>query len=200
MARGGPHVWGMDSDQISRLIYLGLILAALGGWAAAEGFRRPGATLRMAMAWGTIIVAVAAGYGLWRDIAAQNPVIQRATAESVSVSRSGDGHFHLVLTVNGAAIPFLVDTGASGVVLSDADARRAGIDPGALAYLGQASTANGTVRTARVRLDSVRLGPFQDDGLRAYVTDGVMDGSLLGMDYLNRFHMEIAGDRLSLRR
>lgn len=190
----------MDTDQISRLIYLGLILAALAGWALAEGIRRPGATLRMALAWSMIIAALAAGYGLWRDIAAQNPVIQQVRDGAVTVPRGADGHFHLMVEVNGQQIAFLVDTGATGVVLADADARRLGLDPEGLAYLGQAQTANGMVRTARVRLAQVTLGPFQDQNLPAYVTEGAMDGSLLGMDYLSRFHMEIAGDRLTLRR
>lgn len=190
----------MDSDLIARLAYLGVLLAALGGWAVVEGFRRPGATLRMAMAWGMILLAVAAGYGLWRDIAAQNPVFQSATEAEVSVPRGADGHFHLVLQVNGQPLRFMVDTGASGVVLAAADAQALGIDRGSLAFTGRADTANGPVRTARLRLDSVELGPFRDDGLPAYVTDGAMQGSLLGMDYLNRFRIEIADDRLTLRR
>ncbi|OZA17728.1 MAG: aspartyl protease, partial [Rhodobacterales bacterium 17-64-5] len=60
-------------------------------------------------------------------------------------------------------------------------------------------TANGLVRTAQVTLPVVELGPFRNEGFRAYVNEGEMDGSLLGMDYLGQFRMEFAGDMLILR-
>jgi aspartyl protease family protein len=94
----------------------------------------------------------------------------------------------------------MVDTGATNVVLSRRDAERLGIDPASLVYLGQAQTANGIVRTARVKLNDVQLGSWQDETLAAWVNDGEMDGSLLGMDYLGKFHIELAADRLLLRR
>jgi aspartyl protease family protein len=94
----------------------------------------------------------------------------------------------------------MVDTGASNVVLSRTDARRLGIDPDSLAFVGAAQTANGTVRTALVRLPEVSLGPWQDRNVAAYVNDGNMDLSLLGMDYLGLFRLEIADDRMILRR
>jgi len=78
--------------------------------------------------------------------------------------------------------------------------RRLGFDLGTLVFAGQSQTANGVVRTARVQLVDVRLGPFLDPRIGAYVNEGEMDGSLLGMDYLGRFSIEIAGDRMILRR
>jgi aspartyl protease family protein len=93
----------------------------------------------------------------------------------------------------------MVDTGASGMVLSLADARRLGIDPDSLLFLGEAQTANGVVRTATVTLPVVELGPFRTEDFRAFVNGGEMDGSLLGMDYLRQFRMEFADGRLILR-
>ncbi len=72
--------------------------------------------------------------------------------------------------------------------------------PQALAYIGVAETANGMVRTSRVRLQDVALGPWRDEVLPAWVSDGQMPGSLLGMDYLGRFHIQLAGDTMVLRR
>ncbi len=80
------------------------------------------------------------------------------------------------------------------------DAQSLGIDTETLVYLGEAQTANGVVRTSRVKLTDVSLGPWSDAVLPAWVNDGEMDGSLLGMDYLGRFHIEFAGDRMLLRR
>ncbi len=132
------------------------------------------------------------GYGLWNDL--QNDVQQKALIEGdrIEVPRAPDGHFYLSLDIAGVEVPFMIDTGASNIVLSAADARDIGIDPGSLAYVGEARTANGVVSTARVKLPSVALGPWRDQDVAAYVTSGDMDGSLLGMDYLGRFHIEIA--------
>jgi aspartyl protease family protein len=103
--------------------------------------------------------------------------------------------------VNGTPVDFVVDTGATDMVLSREDAARIGLDPGDLAYTGIASTANGQVRTARVRLDEVSLGGITDRGVTASVNAGEMSGSLLGMSYLHRFErIEIANGRLILER
>jgi aspartyl protease family protein len=93
----------------------------------------------------------------------------------------------------------MVDTGASGMVLSLEDAERLGLDRDSLMFLGEARTANGTVRTASVTLPVVELGPFRKEGFRAYVNEGEMDGSLLGMDFLGQFHLEFRGGELVLR-
>lgn len=190
----------MDNDTWLRLVYLGVILASLLGWIMVEFRKRMGQALRMGLAWGLIFVGVMAGYGLWNDIQRQTLQVQTVTeAGSVEVPRSADGHYYLTLAINGTELPFMVDTGASGLVLSLTDAEHLGIDPQSLAFLGEASTANGVVRTAQVTLPLVKLGPFRNENFRAYVTEGEMQGSLLGMDYLGQFRIEVAGDRMILR-
>ena len=98
-------------------------------------------------------------------------------------------------------VDFIVDTGASNVVLSQQDAERVGIDTDTLIYGGRASTANGEVRTARVMLQDVRLGELDEGSLRAFVNEGELDSSLLGMSYLRRFgRVEITPNMLVLER
>jgi aspartyl protease family protein len=190
----------MDGDTMARVAYLGIILVALGGWIIVEFRQRMGQTLRMGMAWGLIFVGVMAGYGLWSDIRQDIMPIQEVAQDgSVEVPRAEDGHYYLTVMINGTGVPFMVDTGASGMVLSAKDAGRLGIDPASLRFLGQASTANGVVRTAGVTLPLVELGPFRNEGFRAYVTEGDLDQSLLGMDYLGQFRMEFSGGKLILR-
>jgi aspartyl protease family protein len=190
----------METDTLARIAYLGIILVALGGWVLVEFRQRMGQALRMGMAWGLIFVGVMAGYGLWSDIR-QDVIPQQMVSEAgtVEVPRAPDGHYYLTLMINGTPIRFMVDTGATGMVLGDDDAARLGIDPASLMFLGEARTANGVVRTARVTLPVVELGPFQNRDFRAFVTEGDMPGSLLGMDYLGQFRMEFAGGRLILR-
>ncbi len=191
----------MENEDFARLLYLGLLLVALGGWALVEYRGRLGVALRTAMAWGLIFVGVMAGYGLWNDLRqSEAPVQIMAEGGEIVLPRAPDGHYYLTLTIAGQPLEFLVDTGATNVVLSQDDARKLGIDPATLAYLGEANTANGTVRTARVTLTDVALGAVVDPRLAAYVNDGEMDGSLLGMDYLGRFRIEIDGNQMVLTR
>lgn len=191
----------MDGDMTARLAYLGLLLAAVGGYIVVEFRSRMGQAMRMAAAWGLIVIGLMAGYGLWHDL--RPTVLPRQTVAEggeIRLPRAPDGHYHLTLTIDGTPVPFLVDTGASDVVLTLSDARRLGLDPDTLAFIGEARTANGTVRTARVTLTDVQLGPYQDARLGAVVNEGEMDTSLLGMAYLGRYRIEIDSGEMILRR
>ncbi|MCE6952834.1 TIGR02281 family clan AA aspartic protease [Cereibacter sphaeroides] len=191
----------MSEDLIARLAYLGLLLIALGAWVLVEYRGRLGAALRAGMAWALIFVALLAGYGLWQDVRQELAPAQAVVQDGrIEVPRARDGHFYLTLEIDGTPVRFLADTGATSVVLSQADARRLGIEPETLAFHGEAITANGPVRTARVRLGQVTLGPFTEPGLRAWVNEGPMETSLLGMDFLRRFRIAIADDRMLLSR
>jgi aspartyl protease family protein len=190
----------MDAETFARVGYLALILVALGGWVLVEFRQRMGQALRMALAWGLIFVGMMAGYGLWSDIRRDVMPIQEVVQDgAVEVPRSADGHYYLTLIIDGTAVPFMVDTGASGMVLAGKDAERLGLDPGRLEFRGEAYTANGVVRTARITLDEVELGPFRNEGFQAFVTEGELEQSLLGMDYLGQFRMEFDGGKLVLR-
>jgi len=191
----------MDSFDLPRLIYLVLLGSAIAGWFIAENRDNLGKTARMAMVWAMIFVGMVAIYGLWddvrRDVLPRQSVV--AGESAIEVPRGSDGHFHLTLRLNGEPVEFLVDTGATDMVLSLADARRIGLDPDALAFIGTAHTANGTVSTAFTTIDQVSLGPVTFDRVRAAVNGGEMRGSLLGLSFLNRFNrLEIADDRLRL--
>ncbi|MCX7646599.1 MAG: TIGR02281 family clan AA aspartic protease [Rhodobacteraceae bacterium] len=193
----------MGEDVFPRLLYLGLLLLAVGGYFLAEGRRRLGRTAQQAAIWALIFVGVIAGYGLWSDIRSTLSPRQMIHEDEgrIEVGRGNDGHFHLTLEVEGTPVEFVVDTGASGIVLTLEDARRVGIDTDALDFKLRALTANGEVAIAPVRLAEVRLGPITDRNLRASVNGGELFKSLLGMDYLGRFaRIEIAGDRLILTR
>ena len=194
----------LDSDQIMRLVYLGVWGTVLIGYFLIARTQGIGQSLRQLLLWGLIFVGVAAGYGLWQDISAQNQV--SVTGDGAIVLRAGrDGHFHLGLDVNGTPVQFIVDTGASDLVLSREDAARVGLDPQSLPYLGTARTANGPVGIARVTLDDVVLASgglnIHDRDVPAFVNEGQLDISLLGMGYLRRYaRISIEGDTLRLER
>lgn len=191
----------MDSADFPRLVYLVILLTAVVGWLIAENRQSLGKTARTLVVWGLIFIGLMAGYGLWGDI--RSDISPRQTVledgAGIAVPRSEDGHFHLVLQVNGIPVEFLVDTGASDIVLTLEDAERVGLNPDNLAFLGRARTANGVVETAYATVDSVSLGPVRFDRVGVAVNGGEMDGSLLGMAFLNRFErLEISDNRLVL--
>ena len=191
----------MDASILARVAYLGIILVALLGWVLVEYRGRLGFAARSALAWGMIFLGAMAGYGLWDDIRGSVLPVQSVTAGGhIEIPRAEDGHYYLTLTIDGTEVEFLADTGASNVVLSNSDAERLGIDPANLAYMGEAETANGVVQTADVTIRNVKLGPFEDAKIRASVTKGAMEGSLLGMNYLGLYRIEIDQDKMILSR
>lgn len=113
------------------------------------------------------------------------------------LERSGGGHFYADVEVNGELVRFLVDTGASGVALTEADAARVGIafDPEEYEQVGMG--AGGPVRGKFITLDKVSL-----DGKAAHDIEGaILEGgeiSLLGQNYLARFSVEMRGDTMRI--
>ncbi|MCX8508178.1 MAG: TIGR02281 family clan AA aspartic protease [Rhodobacteraceae bacterium] len=192
----------MNSDTTARLIYLGLLLAAAIGPLFLSLRTAPARTLQQLLIWAFLFLGVIAIHGLWPDLkAALLPSRVRVMSENrIELRLAEDGHFHAELRVNGVAVTFLVDTGASGITLSREDAARVGIDPAELSFTGQAETANGAVTLAPIRLATVQLGPWKDHDIPAAVNNGAMQGSLLGMAYLGRFQMSSDGTRLILSR
>lgn len=192
----------MFDDTAMRIVFLLILLFGIGGsyWASLR--HNLSKSLQQAAIWVLIFIGMLGGIGLYNDISGKHSPRQSvATSGEIVVPRFRDGHYHLTLDINGTPIDFLVDTGASQVVLTQDDARKLGFDPANLRYTGQASTANGIVQTAPIVLDRVQLGDIVDTNLPAVVNDGAMDGSLLGMAYLEGFdRIEIKDNALVLTR
>ena len=105
----------------------------------------------------------------------------------VIITRRLNGEFAITGKVNGQRVTFLFDTGASIVVLTAADARRAGIDTTDLSFDVPVTTANGAAMAAEVRLDTIAVGPIVMPNVRALVArPGALEESLLGMSFLER--------------
>ncbi|MBE1284560.1 MAG: TIGR02281 family clan AA aspartic protease [Rhodobacteraceae bacterium] len=176
----------MTADDYGEALYLIILGGAVVIWFVASNRLSLGKVAQQALAWVLIFVAVIAAVGVWDDIRGTITPRQSVVSETgqITVPRSVDGHYYLTLEVNGEPVNFLVDTGASQVVLNLADAERIGFDDGDLIFSSQASTANGIVGTAPIRLDRVVLGPYEDRRVRAWVNEGDLEQSLLGMSYL----------------
>jgi aspartyl protease family protein len=192
-----------DADTWARVVYLVLLLAFVAGFFLTGRRHRIGRSVRDLAVWVLIFAMVVIAYGfrdVLRDELLPAAMVGRPDG-GIELRRASDGHFHAEVRVNGVPVRFLVDTGASDLVLSLEDARRVGIDPATLTFLGRARTANGVVATAPVRLGLVEFGGFTDTGVPASVGSGDLGVSLLGMSYLDRFaSIGIEGDRMTLRR
>jgi aspartyl protease family protein len=102
----------------------------------------------------------------------------------VAVQRTAGGHFSVEADINGTGIQMVVDTGASMVVLTEADAEDIGLKTDSLSYDASIQTANGSTSAAVVTLDEVRVGSIVRSNVRAMVTRD-LSVSLLGMTFLN---------------
>lgn len=117
----------------------------------------------------------------------------------VRLRAEADGHFWAEADVNGRPVRFLVDTGASDVVLSARTASDVGIDVHALEFDRLGFTASGRVRAAETRIDSFRLGSIDRRNMPVSVLDGPGDINLLGMRFLRTLSgWRVEGDTLVL--
>lgn len=120
-----------------------------------------------------------------------------AGARSIVLPMGPGGHFSTLGMINGRSVRFLVDTGATTVALSQAEANRIGLDwRGGQAMMSQ--TANGTVPVRAVTLDSVRVGEVELANVAAVVVPSEMPMVLLGNSFLSRFTMQRSGDVMRL--
>lgn len=118
----------------------------------------------------------------------------------VRLERDRDSHFYANVEINGRSVRMLVDSGASMIALTRADAEAAGINVEALPESGAANTAGGVVPIRGVELDRVRIEGLEVVGVQAAVIDADMSASLLGQSYLSRLQsVKVEGDTMTLR-
>ena len=160
-----------------------------------------GWAIRQAMIWGgfAVLAYAVVGYRLFApsDTATPaGPAASVSTPGTVSTSRAAgpnaltfranrEGHVELDAAVNGAPVHFLVDTGATMVVLSMRDAAAAGISRSSLDFSVRTQTANGIGRAAPVTLRELRVGQFSAIDVPAAVVENLRI-SLLGQAFLKR--------------
>ena len=120
-------------------------------------------------------------------------------ASKIVLSAGSGGHFMTMGSINGQTVQFMVDTGASLIALSEADAQRMGIDykKGAPVTL---RTAGGDLQGFRVMLSSVRVGEVELTNIEAVVQPTPLPFVLLGNSFLARFQMRRENDLMTLER
>jgi aspartyl protease family protein len=132
------------------------------------------------------------------------PVVSDKKAATVTgemvLTRDASGHFLAEAMVNGTPVRFLVDTGASMVALTRADAERVGLLFTDSEFTGSAQTASGSVAVKPLTLDKVELGNLNPGPVEAAIVDKGLSVSLLGQSWLKRMNnVTIEGDTMVLR-
>lgn len=123
------------------------------------------------------------------------------TDPHVLVLTAGEGgQFYAIGSVDGTAVTFLIDTGASDIVLSPTDADRVGIDTKTLRFTRDYETANGLGRGAPYTVSKLTIGPITLENVPVSINQAPMGESLLGMPFFKRLEsFEIKDRRLYLR-
>jgi aspartyl protease family protein len=213
---GDATLFGLDWPDLAAAGFMAAFLIVI-TLSLAGSYR--GRTLQAArdfLTWAAIAFVLVAGYS-YRDEITQiayrvkgelSPPGSAVSVETgtpgsqaVRIRKRRDGHFIVNAKLNGQSTPMLVDTGASTVVIREADAVRLGVDTSRLRYTVPVQTANGITYAAHVRLASVAIGSIQVEGVDALVSKpGALRENLLGMSFLSRLRSyEFSGDFLTLR-
>jgi len=176
------------------LVHLILILVFVASGIAIRSLKDISRSIKHVGVWLLLFAALVLVHGfqgdakkVWNRLTiGLNPSAGNLTDIGIAFPASRGGHFLIDADVSGTTIRFLVDTGASRVVLSPADARRLGIDPYSLSYTQVFNTANGTGYGAPLQLESIRIGSITVKDVRASVNQAEMSTSLLGMTFLQQ--------------
>jgi aspartyl protease family protein len=181
-----------SADQTAEFIYLIAILVLV---VSALMVRKVpiGQGLKMFAGWVLIFLAAFVAFSLKDDIVefAQQVLDERRAESSgvqvgqtLEIKQALDGHFWVDGTINGQAVRFLVDSGATTTSISVDTARRAGIEPrGGLPAIVR--TANGTVTVERGRAERLRIGHIERENVAVHISEGFGDVNVLGMNFLS---------------
>ena len=120
--------------------------------------------------------------------AARRPAVQNDLAgRKVRLAADDRGHFAGDFKLNGREFPAMIDTGATLVAINETIARRAGITLSASDFKYEVDTANGKVRAAAARIDSLQVGRIYVTDVQAVVLeDKALSKALIGMSFLSR--------------
>lgn len=149
--------------------------------------------------WLTSIVwIVLAGliYYLADNIQNPNKINRLGSSQTVVLKRGLDGHYRAEALINGMPVDVLVDTGATGVAISQRVA-----DKLKLASISaiRTNTANGVSVGYEVRLDSVKVGGVEADDVSAMIAPGLDGDVLLGMSFLSRMDVRLYKGEMTIK-
>jgi aspartyl protease family protein len=198
----------LSGEDRGQALYMFALLAMVTSGVVFSRQFRLGEALRNIALWAGIFAVLGIGY-LYQDVLSDIGTRLRGEflpgeplalgPHTLVLTESESGNYFTVGEVNGVRVRFLVDTGASDIVLSPQDAKRIGIDLATLSFSGETETANGLGHGAPFTVDSLAVGAIRFSDVAVSINQAPMDGSLLGMAFLRRLKsFEIKGRKLYL--
>lgn len=131
---------------------------------------------------------------------AYEPRPPTTSGRSLMLDSDRQGHFKVEARIDGRHIDFMVDTGASLVIMRESDAAQVGIRPLPRDYSATVSTANGKIKAAPAKLGRIEVGGITVYDVPALVLpDEALGQNLLGVSFLSRLkRYEYANGRMVL--
>jgi aspartyl protease family protein len=204
--RGEGRIGQLSTNDFGSLAYKLAILVFLGAAVLTMFRERFSQAVTAALLWVVVGLVLVIGYSYRFEL---GNIADRVMAElipghvishgrTVEVARTNAGDFDISARINGVRVPMVLDTGASSVVLTQQDAKAAGLPLEVLNYAVSIDTANGRTRAAQVTLDRLAVGGLEERSVEALIVQpGQLRTSLLGMSFLNRLQSwQVSGDRL----
>ncbi len=198
----------LSSSDWPHFVYLSLLLLALASSVIFKSHLSASQLLKQMLGWVIIILVILVGYSFRYDfIALKNRVsrelfpskIVRVGERQIAINISNDGHFYIDLKINSEPVRFMVDTGASDIVIGLADAKRVGIDIKNITSFRRYQTANGSIISGIAKVREIELDGIKFYNVTVSVNNQDMGTSLLGMSFLERFEKyEVYQNRLIL--
>ena len=194
-----------QTDQIQAISSIFIIIMLVGAMLTKKHITIK--LLRYTIYWFFIIILIVFIYsfrdpvkdGFRRIYAELVPAEAMQEGKNLTIRKSIDGQFYVNALVNGQSIRFLIDTGATQVVLNKSDAINAGINFNELKFNMIATTANGIVKLASTTMN-ISIGSFTLNEFNVSIAESELGISLLGMSFLNQFHeFKFEGDVLYLK-
>ena len=201
----------MNADVIVSITVCCLLLA----WylpAAIQKYKgQSSQALRHAALWLAMVVVLIGGYAFRPELTfvknrmvsvlLPGRAIDKGGGTVVITKNSQDDHFSIDGLINTQSTSFILDTGASTVVLTYDTAKRLGLLAGEESYTQIVSTANGLTKVAPIRIDELRIGSLVLQDVKASVArQGELDVNLLGMSFLSRLKSySVESDQLTMR-
>ena len=117
-------------------------------------------------------------------------------ANSVMLKRGLDGHYRAEALINNQKVNVLIDTGATGVAISQRVADKLGLKS---IEAIRTETANGDSVGYMVRLESVKVGGVEAQNVPAMIAPGLDGDALLGMSYLGRMDVRLFKNEMTIK-
>ena len=202
-----PNALSSSLDQAQFISLIGFVMLLSASVIMGRRFRLHD-TLRNIAIWCAVFAVLGIGYTFRGELSAVGDRVRGELIPSYAVASgphamtltaSEGGSFYVEGAINGAPAHFMVDTGATGIVLSAADAKRAGIDVDALDYSEPSQTANGAGWGAPAHVARLVVGGIELDDVPVTINKAPMDSSLLGQAFLKRLDSyDVRDGRLTL--